>query len=326
MSHSAAEDREPVQLPTPRKRPGQTLRRKAVRFALILLIPAVLCELLIHIIPMIIGIWMAFLELDQRTLVNWTQAPFAGLSNFMLGLDPNSIIGSAFVAAVGRTALYVVITLGFCWVLGMAAAVFLNTSFRGTGLLRTLFLTPYIIPTYIGSIAWSFMLNQKDGVVNELLVNQLGILAEKPYWLLGDAAFASLVLVTVWTMWPFAFLMLLAALQSIPISVYEAAAIDGASRWKQFWKITVPMIKYPNLALLLILGLWMFNQFDVPYVLFGPTSPEQARLVSPLIYENAFSSWRFGLGGAMSVVLLLLMVVVSIFYMRLVMPKGGSDD
>lgn len=310
---------------SPRPRRG-TQQHKDRRLAYLLILPAVLLELLIHIIPMVLGVWIAFIELDQRSLRNWLQAPFIGLDNFIRGLDPTSAIGSEFLGSVGRTAVYVVLTLGVSWILAMAAAVFLTSSFRGRGLLRTLFLVPYAIPTYVGTLAWGFMLNQQDGVVNQVLVDWLGIVGERPYWLIGDNSFASLVVVSIWSMWPFAFLMLLAALQNVPTDVYEAAALDGASNWKQFWTITLPMIRHANAALVLILGLWLFNQFNIPYVLFGPQSPDQALLISPLIYQNSFLLWDFGAGGAMSFLLLLALLVVSVFYIRLVLPKGGELD
>lgn len=298
-----------------------------VRLAYMLILPAAILELFIHIIPMILGVYIAFLELDQRTLRDWLHAPFVGFANFARVLDPTSTIGSQFFITLGRTGLFVVLVLGFSWILAMAGAVFLHRKFRGQGALRTLFLVPYAIPTYVATIAWAFMLNQQDGIVNEFLVSAFG-LDERPFWLIGDLSFISLVVVTIWSMWPFAFLMLMAALQNVPDDVYEAASLDGASTWRQFWSITLPMIRHANAALLLILGLWMFRQFEVPYVLFGPSSPEQAMLISPLIYQNSFQVWDFGAGAAMSTILLVALLIVSGFYIRLVFPKGkeaGGD-
>jgi multiple sugar transport system permease protein len=296
------------------------------RLALWLLVPAAILELVIHIIPMLIGIWIAFIDLDQSNIRRWTEAPFIFLDNFFRGLNPTSAIGSEFFATVGRTALYVVIVLAVSWILGMAGAVFLNARFRGQGALRTLFLVPYAIPVYVGTIAWAFMFNQRDGVINQILVDNLNILPTGPFWLIGDLSFVSLIIVSIWSLWPFAFLMLLAALQNIPDDVYEAAALDGAGNWKQFTKITLPMVNQSNAVLILILGLWLFNQFSIPFVLFGQSSPDQALLISPLIYQNSFLQWNFGVGGAMSFLLLLALLVVSVVYIRLILPKGQEDD
>ncbi|WOF23342.1 sugar ABC transporter permease [Microbacterium betulae] len=299
-------------------------RRSPLPYGLVA--PAALMELLIHIVPMILGVWIAFLALTQFSIANWVGAPFVWLDNFVAGLDPAGAIGSQFYGALGRTLVFTLVVVAFSWALGMFAAVLLTSRFRGNGWLRTLFLVPYALPSYVGTIAWAFMFNQRDGVVNRILVEDLGILDEGPFWLLGGNAFWVIVVVTVWQFWPFAFLMLLAALQSIPGDVYEAAALDGASLWKQFTRITLPMVRHANVVLLLILGLWIFNQFNVPYVLFGPASPEEATLVSPLIYQQSFNNWNFGVGGAMSVLLLLALLVASAFYIRLVMPKERSID
>ncbi len=307
--------------------PAPAVRRKRKSlFAYVLIAPAVAMELLIHIIPMILGVWIAFLGLTQLNIRNWLRAPFVGFDNFVAGLDPNGPIGGEFLASFGRTLVFTIIVLAIVWVLGMMAAVLLHGSFRGNGFLRTFFLIPYALPSYVATIAWAFMFSQRDGAINKILVDDLGLLDERPFWLLGGNAFWVTVIVTAWQMWPFAFLMLLAALQNIPKDVYEAAAIDGAPLWKQFLLITLPMIRPANGVLLLVMSLWIFNQFNVPFVLFGAAPPESARLISPLIYQHSFSNWNFGLGGAMSVLLLILLFIASVIYVRMVLPKGKDND
>lgn len=299
---------------------------KQSKLAYWLITPAGILELLIHIGPMLLGIWIAFISLNQLNLTNWLNAPFVGLQNFVNGLNPESTIGQAFFSTLGRTLLYTVVVVGCSWILGMAGAVFLSSNFRGRTVLRTFFLIPYALPAYVGTIAWAFMFNQRDGAVNQILVDVFGLFGgERPFWLLGENSFAAMLIVNIWQLWPFAFLMLLAALQNVPGDVYEAAALDGASLWKQFLTITVPMIKPANVVLLLVMCLWTFNQFNIPFVLFGATSPKEATLISPLIYQNSFGSWNFGLGGAMSVLLLLALLIASAFYIRLVMPKEKDN-
>lgn len=306
--------------------PATGRRRRRTLFPYALIAPAGVMELLIHIIPMLLGVWIAFLSLTQLSIANWVAAPFVGLQNFLTSLDPAGPIGSQFYAALLRTVFFTVVVVGIAWSLGIFAAVLLNSKFRGNGVLRTLFLVPYALPGFVTTIAWAFIFNQRDGMLNRLLVDDLGLLSERPFWLLGGNSLIVVIVVTVWQFWPFAFLMLLAALQSIPDEVYEAASLDGASLWKQFTGITLPMIRHANVVLLLMLSLWVFNQFDVPYLLFGPASPEEATLISPLIYQQSFNNWNFGVGGALSVLLLVVLLVVSAFYIRLVMPKGQTID
>ena len=203
----------------------------------------------------------------------------------------------------------------------------LSSNFKGRAILRTFFLVPYALPAYVGTIAWAFMFNQRDGAVNQILVDTLHLFGdERPFWLLGQNSFGAMVVVNIWQLWPFAFLMLMAALQNVPTDIYEAAAIDGASLWQQFRTITLPMVRPANAVLLLVMSLWTFNQFNIPFVLFGAASPKEATLVSPLIYQNSFGSWNFGLGGAMSVLLLIALFIASFFYIRMVLPKEADND
>jgi multiple sugar transport system permease protein len=196
---------------------------------------------------MILGVWIAFISLNQLNLTNWLNAPFVGLQNFVNGLNPESTIGQAFFSTVGRTMLYTVTVVGFSWILGMAGAVFLSSNFKGRAILRTFFLVPYALPAYVGTIAWAFMFNQRDGAVNQILVDTLHLFGdERPFWLLGGNSFGAMIMVNIWQLWPFAFLMLMAALQNVPNEVYEAAAIDGATLWQQFRTITLPMVQPAN--------------------------------------------------------------------------------
>ncbi|MDT0195249.1 sugar ABC transporter permease [Arthrobacter sp. AB6] len=322
---TAAVDPEPGQPKAATAQQVRKQRRSFLPYGLIL--PAALLELLIHIGPMLLGIWIAFISLTQLNLTNWLNAPFVGLQNFVNGLNPESTIGQAFFSTVGRTLGYTILVVGFSWVLGMAGAVFLSSNFKGRALLRTFFLVPYALPAYVGTIAWAFMFNQRDGAVNQILVDTFHLFGdERPFWLLGENSFGAMIVVNVWQLWPFAFLMLMAALQNVPNDVYEAAAIDGASLWQQFRTITLPMVRPANGVLLMVMSLWTFNQFNIPFVLFGASSPKEATLISPLIYQNSFGSWNFGLGGAMSVLLLIALFIASVFYIRMVLPKGADND
>ena len=330
MAHTAISPR-PVPTPTgdrtdPPPRAGARRRRFQRLLPYLLVAPAVVFELLVHIGPMLLGVWISFLSLTQLTLRRWTSAPFVALDNYRTGLDPEGTIGRALMASAARTTVFTILVVGAAWVIGLFAAVLLTSSFRGRGVFRTLFLVPFAMPAFVTIIGWSFIFNQQEGALNHLLVEDLGLLDDKPFWLLGDNSFWVIVVVAAWRLWPFAFLMLLAALQSIPREVYEAAAVDGASPWRQFRSITLPMIRPANAVVVLVMGLWTFNEFNTPYVLFGQAPPESALLLSNLIYSNSFVNFNFGLGAAMSVLLLLALLGASTLYFRLVLPKGVSDD
>lgn len=207
---------------------------------------------------------------------------------------------------------------------GDGAALLLNGEFRGRNWFRTLFLVPFALPAYIEVITWNFMLQKDNGVVNTLL-RDLHIANNPPFWLFGGNAFWSMVMAAVWRSWPFAFLFLLAGLQTISPELYEAASLDGASRWRQFRVITLPMLAPVNVVLLLVTFLWTFNDFNTPYVLFGASPPPSADLLSLHIYINSFSNWNFGLGSAMSGRLLLFLLIVSVVYLRIFQAGGEAN-
>jgi multiple sugar transport system permease protein len=289
----------------------------------LLVLPALLFELLIHIIPLATGVGISFLKLTQFYIRNWSQAPWAGLDNYDLALQLNSPIGKDVVHSFEITVAFTVLVVGLSWALGMLGALIVNSEFRGQRWFRTLFLIPYAMPVYVGVIAWGFMLDRDDGALNTLLVDDLHLTHGRPFWLLGTNAFWSVVMTTVWRLWPFAFLMSLAGMQNIPRELYEAAAVDGAGPFRQWRSITMPLLAPVTGVLILILFLWTFNEFNTPYVLFGPAPPHAADLLSLHIYVNSFVNLNFGLGSAMSVLLLAFLMLVSIVYIR-VFRLGGD--
>ncbi|GAB3934110.1 hypothetical protein GCM10027614_06520 [Micromonospora vulcania] len=159
-------------------------------------------ELAIHVIPMIVGVWMSMLELTQFHIRDWSTAPFVGLENYRATLDFDSAAGRELLHSFWVTLIYSLLSVGFAWLLGMSAAVVLQRPFRGRAILRALFLTPYALPVYTAVITWSFLLQRDTGLVNHVLVDQLGLLNERPFWLIGDNSFWSLLVVSVWRNWP----------------------------------------------------------------------------------------------------------------------------
>ena len=300
-------------VPPVRARSGNRRRRQWLPY--LLLLPVLVAELLIHIIPMVVGVGMSFLQLTQFYIRNWTEAPSAGLDNYRFALQFDQASGKALLQSFWTTVVFTVIVLALSWGLAMLAAIWTQRAFRGRGLVRTAFLVPYALPVFASVITWSFMLQRDSGVVNHVLVEQLGVLDERPFWLIGDNSFIALVIVEVWRLWPFAFLALTAGMSSIPAEQYEAAALDGAGVLQQVRWVTLPNLRSVNQVLLLVLFLWTFNEFTVPYTFFGKSAPEQANLISMHIYQNSFVTWNFGAGSAMSVLLLLFLLLVTAVYL-----------
>jgi multiple sugar transport system permease protein len=307
--------------PTRAKKPrrdGKPGKRRVAGWwlPLVLIAPAVILELLIHVAPMITGIWMSFVKLTQLYLANWSAAPFVGFGNYQLALDFNGAQGLALLQSFLTTIIFTIFVVGISWVLGMAAAVALQRSFFGRGLLRTLFLVPYAIPMYAGIITWKFMFQQQTGAINNVLASlHLIDPAHKPFWLIGSNALVSVIVVAIWKMWPFAFLMLMAGLQSIQEDLYEASALDGAKPFRQWRSITLPGLGGVNRVLLLVMFLWTFNDFNTPFILFGGNEPPAGDIISVHIYNASFVNLNFGFGSAMSVLLLLFLLLVTGIYL-----------
>ena len=293
-------------------------RRRRGWLPYFLLAPAIVMELLIHIIPMLVGIVISFLRLTEFYLRDWRHAPFAHLDNYRLALNFSKPAGKDLLHSFTVTISYTVLVLGLSWLLGLIAAVLTQRPFPGRGLVRTAFLIPFALPVFASVITWNFMSQRDTGAVNHLLVDELHLASGRPFWLIGGNSFITLVAVTVWRTWPFAFLIITAGMQSIPADLYEAAALDGAGIMAQVRRITLPLLAPVNRVLVLVMFLWTFNDFTTPYTLFGDTPPNQADLLSIHIYKASFATWNFGSGSAMSVLMLLFLLVVTGIYLGVV--------
>ncbi|GHJ42438.1 carbohydrate ABC transporter permease [Streptomyces sp. TS71-3] len=307
-------------------RPRLPGRLRRVGLPYLLLLPALLLELLVHLVPMVFGILMSFKELTQFFIRDWTSAPWSGFDNYRVSVDFDAPIGQALLHSFFVTIGFTVLSVGLAWLIGTTAAVYMQENFRGRGILRAVFLTPYALPVYAAVITWAFMFQRDNGLVNHVLGDQLGLTDGHTFWLIGDNSFVALLTVHVWKLWPFAFLIIMAGLQNIPRELYEAASIDGAGIWQQIRRITLPSLRSVNQVLVLVLFLWTFNDFNTPYVLFGKSAPEAADLVSIHIYQASFVTWNFGTGSAMSVLLLLFLLVVTAVYLVLTSRGRKAAD
>lgn len=282
-----------------------------------LLIPTIVFELLIHIIPMLVGVYISFTHLTATTLRNWIQAPFVGFDNYLTGLNPTTPLGSGFFTSLGISLAYTILTVLVALIIGFGAALVVQKPFPGRSIFRTIFILPYTIPVIVVGVVWKFMFIREWGLVNGFLVDIFHLLGTKPFWLIGDKAFVAISIATVWKNFPFIFLIALAGLQTIPDSYYDAAKIDGANGWKQFWYITLPGIR-PFLSVgVLLIFLWTFNDFNLPFAMMGSHPPTSADVLPLHIYVNSFKQWNFGTGAAMSVIMIVVLGLIALLFDRI---------
>ena len=213
--------------------------------------------------------------------------------------------------------------------IGLGVALLMNRDFPGKPLARTLILVPWIVPSYVVGVLWGFMWQRDTGIVNVVLVDGLHLLADKPFWLLGSNSFWAIVIPTVWRAWPVMTLVFLAALQAIPDDPYEAATIDGVTRWKQFLHITLPLLKPVILIQLMFQIIDNVYSYNIVSMMFGGGAGhpgEWADLLMPLLTRQSFSYWLFGQGAAVSFVTMLLMLLFVGLWLRTFRRSMTSDE
>ena len=301
------------------------MQRSKLTIVYYLILPAVIMELAIHVIPMLLGLGIAFKDVTQRTILNWINADFIGLNNFILSLDPSRSIGRSFYASIVTTFKYGVSAKILHFALGLWGALLVHRQFKGRAFFRTLFLIPLAIPSFISAISWRFMFLQEWGLINTLLVDHLHLVAERPQWLVGDNALWAIIIAQVWRGWSFHYVMILAALQAIPEELYEAVDIDGGSNLAKFRHVTFPYLKPILKVLLVVNGLRIFNEFETAFVMMGERPPAAADVVSLHVYNQAFINWNFGLASAMAISWVVILAAIAFILAKTTRIHHGED-
>jgi multiple sugar transport system permease protein len=290
--------------------------RRRERFAYWLIAPAVVFMVLVHLLPTAAGTFLSFLNLNTFTFQQLFGAPWTGFSNYdAILFDSANPLHSGFTTAAGNTLFYTAFVVAGTLLGGLGIALLLNRSFRGQRVVRTLMLTPWVIPSFVVAILWEFMWQRDAGIVNKVLVDYTGLLHDRPTWLLGKNSMWAIIVPSIWRGIPFAMLIFLAGLQAIPRELHEAAALDGAGPWRRFRFITLPLIR-PLIAIQLLFGvIYSAYQFTIPFVMLGSNPGPSADLLMTLIIRQSFSNNLFGYGAAVSTLLMLGMLVwVAIWY------------
>ncbi|AFK87261.1 MULTISPECIES: carbohydrate ABC transporter permease [Thermoanaerobacterium] len=288
---------------------------KKNRLAYILILPAIVAMLMIHFVPMIEGLYISLLNLNQYTLLKFLHAPFVGFQNFYKILfDPTSTLRIGFLDAVRNTIIYTIVVNFGVLVIGMLLALVLNQEFKGRGIARTMLLLPWVVPSYVVGILWGFMWQQDNGIINKILVNYLHLLSYKPFWLIGSNVIVAIIIPTIWRSFPMTMIMLLAGLQSISSDFYEAAEIDGATGWQKFYYVTLPFLR-PVIGTLLLFGMiGSIYSYNIVAMMFGNGSGfpgEWGDLIMTNITRNSFNMWQFGTGAAASVLLMITVLMLT---------------
>ena len=286
------------------------------RLAWILISPTVLVLTIVILIPIAQSLYQSLFgrpRLEDNGFFS-TIEPFVGLKNYT---DIFSSAGERFWVAFYNTTLFGVVTVVLETVLGVAMALIMHKAMKGRGIVRASILVPWAIPTAVSAILWGWIFNQ-NGVAN-------AILGRHVMWASGDlSAKAAIIIADVWKTAPYIGLLTLAGLQLIPDEVYEAAKIDGASAWKRFTSITLPLVKPALVVAVVFRALDALRMFDLPYILIGPRKGSVETL--SMLVQDESSNSRYGSAAAYALILFLYVFVFAAAFLKITNTDISGND
>ena len=277
-----------------------TIRYREQQTAWIFLLPALLLLLFVFAYPIARALW---LSLFTQNLGTKLQPVFSGLDNYIRMAGDGR-----FWQSFWTTTVFTVVTVLLELLLGLSIALLLNQRFFGRGVVRTIAILPWALPTALIGLAWAWIFNDQFGVVNDILL-RLGLIRTGINWL-GEPTLAiiAVIFADVWKTTPFISILLLAGLQSISPDLYEAHAIDGATPWQSFYQITLPLLIAQILIAMLFRFAQAFGVFDLIAVMTGGGPGGATEVVSLYIYSTVMRYLDFGYGAALVVVTFLLLI------------------
>ncbi|MGB7875784.1 MAG: sugar ABC transporter permease [Anaerolineales bacterium] len=293
------------------------------RLAWMLISPTALIVLGIVIFPAFFSIWVSFHDVGLHNLNDVFHAPFVGWENYQKVFDDFAFKfqGMQSWGAAVTSIVYAFAGTTLTLIVGLVAALLLNRPFRGRGLTRAIFLFPYVAPVVSIAFVWRWLLDPRpSGVMNDILM-RLNII-DLPMAYLSQRGLALLLVIVfeAWRYFPFAMLMILARLQAVDSTLYEAAEVDGANALEKFWYITLPELRYVIGAIFLLRLMWTFNKFDDIFLLTG--GGFGTKVLPVLTYEFSFRLFDFGRGAATAMILLVILVIFIAFYIAIVMRNA----
>ncbi|GAA5502677.1 trehalose transport system permease protein SugA [Deinococcus xinjiangensis] len=278
------------------------------RQAIWLLLPTLIAIALVAGYPLYRTIFFAF---HDANLTTPEKATFLGLQNFWFTSPDGIALGflqdPKWWQAVKNTLLFTVCSVFLETVFGMIIALVVNSQFKGRAFLRTAMLVPWAIPTVVSAQMWSYMYNDSFGLIGRGLLGGQALLADP------DKAIWALIAVDVWKTTSFMALLILAGLQSLPSDMYEAADMDGASKWTQFWRMTLPLLRPALLVALVFRSLDALRVFDVMYVMLGANNAASTSMTGYARLQ-LIDNQLLGMGSAVAVAIFLIIMVIVVIY------------
>jgi arabinogalactan oligomer/maltooligosaccharide transport system permease protein len=292
------------------------MKNSQTRIALIYIAPAALVMALITFYPLLYGVWMAFTDFSPIHIRN--QNPnFVGLQNFIDIFRHAPYLGDLdFKWVLGFNLVWTIANLVFHVSLGVALALLLNMEgLKGTKIYRAALILPWAVPVYVTALVWRNMFDAQSGAIN-LLLKSLNIPGVE--WMSAfPTAFAAVLLTNIWLGFPFMMMVASGGLAAIPKDYYEAASLDGASPWRQFWTITVPMLK-PTMVPAITLGaVWTFNNFNVIYFVSKGDPEGKTEILVTQAYKLIDPMGLYGVAAAFAILIFVILLTITGLNMKL---------
>jgi multiple sugar transport system permease protein len=283
------------------------LERRDARLGLFLIAPTIVIFSLVIIYPLLAAIYLSLFQLYTPTL----EGGFVGLSNYA-----ELLAEGEFWVSLRNTLVWTVGSLSLQIILGVGMALMLHQNVWFRSLARSLILFPYFVSTVVAVLVWRWLFNDLYGILNHLMIGA-GII-DMPMDYLGSMpnAMISVILVGAWKYFPFVVIAVLARLQTIPDSLYEAARIDGAGPVARFFDVTLPQLREVLVVIILLRAIWDFKEFDLLFLLTGGGPVISTQTLSLLVYKEAFSLNQMGMAAAHAVVMMAIMLVFMVVYIR----------
>lgn len=271
----------------------------------LLLVPSIVLIIVVELYPFLTGL---IYSLQNGSLL--ASGSFVGLENYL-----STFTDPEFLHALTFSAIFAFFSVIGSYLLGLGLALLLIKNFPLRGLFRVLLIIPWILSAIVTIVSWRWMIQDQHGVVNVLLswfhIGPVFFLAN-PNW-----AVVSVIVIKIWRSYPFMMISLIAALQTIDSSLYEAASIDGANRWAAFRHVTIPGIRNISIILWILMTIWSVNDFETPWLLTqgGPSNATENLII--LAYKDTFARNTVGAGAAVAFTSLIILMILALVLMRL---------
>jgi len=271
----------------------------------LLLLPSILLIAFIFLYPMVTGLLYSF---QNGSLL--TSGTFVGLQNYL-----STFTDPEFQYSVFFSATFAIFSVVGSYVLGLGLALLLVKNFPLRGLFRVLLIIPWILSSIVTIVSWRWMIQDQHGTINVIL----GWFHLGPIFFLSDTKWAvvSVIVIKIWRSFPFMMISLIAALQTIDASLYEAARIDGAGRWSAFRSVTFPGIRNISIILWILMTIWSVNDFETPFLFSQVEHSTATENLMILAYKDTFARNTVGSGAAVAFISLIILMILAIVMMRL---------